>query len=348
MAYRDSITEEELTEMMRPKLRVFFSVDVVGSTAFKHESEYTNNQGWLEFFAAFYIEFPEKLNRKRAEITQKKNWKSLPEFVLWKSLGDELVFYVELSHPEEAAHCVTVFRATLRSAFETWATGTNKLPVSFKGTAWLAGFPVANAALPMANGDINADVEKQRFDFIGPQIDLGFRLTKFSSPRRLIISVELAALILKDTSDLHFYFEPGEPLRGVLKERRYPLIWIDCLEKHEGGNQNKEMHELEDELLHRKSVEQPRVLRSYCVSYIQDMGSPLHVPFVVGQEEAPFVRPKNYQSDLNRAEKRLREVFMKVKGDGAPKKADATSAPISGLESWTPPIPVKKKRVRSK
>lgn len=340
MAYSDSITQPELEEMLRPKLRVFFSVDVVGSTAFKHESEYTNNQGWLQFFAAFYIEFPEKLNRMREAVTKKKNWKKLPEFILWKSLGDELVFYVELAHPEEAAHCVSVFRATLTSAFETWGTGMNKLPVAFKGTAWLAGFPVANAALPMANGDINGDAGRQRFDFIGPQIDLGFRLTKFSSPRRMIISVELAALMLKDTSDLHFYFEPGESLRGVLKERRYPLIWIDCFEKHEGQG-SKELHELEDDLLHRKAVDSPRTLRLFCVSYILDMGSPLHVPFVVGHEEDPFHRPKNYEEDLATAEKRLREVFMK--GDGSGSAEGSTNNPIKDLEKWNPPSASKKR-----
>lgn len=341
MAFKASITESELQELLRPKLRVFFSIDVVGSTSFKHESEYTNNQGWLAFFAAFFTEFPDKLNQLRVSIAETRDWKELPQFHLWKTLGDELVFYVELSHPQQAGCCLTVFRSAINDAHDRWSTGENRLPVAFKGTAWLAGFPVGNAAMAL-----EGTRTEPQYDFIGPQIDLGFRLTKFSSRRRLVVSVELAALILNGAQELKFFFEAGEPLKGVLKDRRYPLIWIDCLETNDGRNTPKTIHELEDELLGREPVVMTKpTLKTFCIAYIQEIGSPLHVPFVVGHEKAPFSRPDGYAGDLARADDRLRTVFHVLIDESRPAPHD--ERPLSELEGWTPPKrPASKKSMR--
>ncbi|MEX2581151.1 MAG: hypothetical protein WD342_18985 [Verrucomicrobiales bacterium] len=43
------------------------SVDVVGSTAFKHQSEKADAQGWLDFFTSFFAEFPDFLLKAREE-----------------------------------------------------------------------------------------------------------------------------------------------------------------------------------------------------------------------------------------------------------------------------------------
>lgn len=48
-SFKATLTENELAELLRPKLRLFLSVDVVGSTAFKHNSEHSKTQGWLDF-----------------------------------------------------------------------------------------------------------------------------------------------------------------------------------------------------------------------------------------------------------------------------------------------------------
>jgi hypothetical protein len=206
------------------------------------------------------------------------------------------VFYVELAHPRQAARCVLAFRNAMRWAFKRWSV---KQPVLFKGTCWLAGFPVANAALPMT--DLHDDGITQRCDFIGPQIDLGFRLKDRSSPRQCTISVELAALIAKNApNELRFFVEQSTPLKGALKGRPYPWIWIDCFDQPDVHAGKLDIHDLEDRLLKREMVK-PHDLEAFCLAYIKEVGRPLHVPFVYGQPQGFFTMPDQYETALREA-----------------------------------------------
>ena len=75
-------------------------------------------------------------------------------------------------------------------------------------------------------------------DFIGPAIDTGFRLAQLSSTRRLVISVELALMLIYavrarpiDESypyeKLRFFFDGRHIFKGVFGGQPYPVFWID-------------------------------------------------------------------------------------------------------------------------
>ena len=109
-----------------PELLIFLSVDIVGSTAYK----YTHDGGpvleWLPVFKAFHENFPIKLRH----ILDQENKDYRPqgfngeigEVKLWKSLGDELIFYFKLSNSDEAVYLILCFI----EAIQTYTTTLKK------------------------------------------------------------------------------------------------------------------------------------------------------------------------------------------------------------------------------
>ncbi|MBV9858957.1 MAG: hypothetical protein JO038_02470, partial [Alphaproteobacteria bacterium] len=64
-------------------------------------------------------------------------------------------------------------------------------------------------------------------DFIGPDIDLGFRISKFACPSAVTVSLDLAEVVLRaENRELLDIFEVGRAeLKGVLYGRPYPALW---------------------------------------------------------------------------------------------------------------------------
>jgi len=67
-------------------------------------------------------------------------------------------------------------------------------------------------------------------DFLGPDIDLGFRLAKYSQRKRLIISSDLAFLLYKidkEKFSKSLKIVSYEQLKGIWDGRRCPIIWYE-------------------------------------------------------------------------------------------------------------------------
>lgn len=201
-----------------PKLRIFFSVDVIGSTAFKNISDDEKVQPWLRFFHDFYDEFKVLFNhytdKAHNEIASDPNLEKLtPDF--WKSLGDELLFQNILTHHEQASILTVGFKRAIEEFNRRDSVIAFNLAV--KGAVWVAGFPVVNAEL----------FYDEKYDFIGPTIDIGFRLAKFSTNDKLIVSLELALILNASINNhLKFFYEGKHVLKGVLGNIGYPIISI--------------------------------------------------------------------------------------------------------------------------
>lgn len=238
------------------KVILFLSVDIIGSTSFKNKS--ISQLEWLSFFTEFYKQFPlfflKNLEDQFNSVIPEK-----PE--IWKSLGDELIFTVPINNHEEARKFVIAFS---NSVFKY--PMNNEL--TLKGTAWIAGFPVINAII---SSDYNED--KKNIDYIGPQIDIGFRLCKFATNLKFIISVELLLIITKTTSsELNIFLDEPESLKGVLGNKPYPIIWIKNLDSSD-NNLNKLLNRYEITVNSNK-------LWDYCKEFIEKAGKPFMVPFL--------------------------------------------------------------------
>jgi hypothetical protein len=220
-----------------PEFYVFFSVDIEGSTRFKNDVGKSST--WGPFFLEFFHSFPSTLANcevKLAQLLSSANPKS--QFVFCKSLGDELIFAKKLTGGFEAfvAVCaakqaITDYSKKLREHQRDRREDGEQhvFPTQLKGTMWHAGFPIKNMKV------VKDEHPQVPIDYIGPSIDLGFRLAKLSSPWHMSISAPLAWMVAKiqvehpekiDNLDIKWTYRGRESLKGVLVSP-YPVFCID-------------------------------------------------------------------------------------------------------------------------
>ncbi|MDI9347828.1 MAG: hypothetical protein QM538_04935 [Methylacidiphilales bacterium] len=217
-------------------LKLFLSVDLVGSTEFKtkHLSEnLTSDKDWRSSI----VECFERFNRALRE--HQKSYIEL-NYNYWKFLGDELIYYVDIKQPQTLVNGLKIFIDTIKEMRKF--NPIKELPI--KGTAWIAGFPVIN--MSFRNDYDNNNVGS--FDFIGPSIDAGFRISKYSTADYLCITAELAYFLFqymsKPNSDYHnknlpLYFYKLENIKGLLEGELYPIYYIEISELQNKFNSMK-------------------------------------------------------------------------------------------------------------
>ena len=302
--------EAELQERATRRMLLFMSVDMENSTRLK-QSPSSGQNHWLTVIENFIEEFPKLFNAHRGRLQREHTLAELPEPKLWKVLGDELVFLSEVSTGEHLTCLMEAFRGTLEEsnaktrdhAKSPPSAESLRLPV--KGTAWVAGFPVTNAAILTDRGS----------DYVGPAMDLGFRLSKLATPQRLALSVDLAWLLTCFDSRLRFHFEGRLDLRGVSEGVGYPFIWAEV---SPSLYQDKE-----DALLGRASS--PASLHELCTHFILEHGVPGYLPFL--KHEPLATRPPlGYEKDYAQVVEALRKKLFHEPAD--------SPAPAANIAGW--------------
>lgn len=268
----------EFPEGLKPRLRLFLSVDTVGSTALKQ----SHQQAWRPNLLNFYRDFDHTLYLQfKTRNARSGRPAQTPEF--WKSNGDELLYTCELTSLEQAHQTIQVWLQALHSYRAKIIREPERMDV--KSTAWVGLFPTPNTEVFFRRGDarfraggldnavlLQAEMRDDWYanrnkseisrDFVGPSIDTGFRLTAWASPRRFIMSVDLAFLLTSPTNaadePLPLHFSGREKLKGIIDDQPYPMIWIPV-----GGRENPV-----DPSVGRHMAD-PAVLRSYCEAIIE-------------------------------------------------------------------------------
>lgn len=167
----------------------------------------------------------------------------LPRWNTWKFVGDEILLWADLNRHEEP--CIHL--RSLLGAVEEYERVLKKgAPLlGLKVSSWIATFPVPNVQVTVPQTD-EAGVSWKVYDFLGPGIDLGFRVAKFSDSRRVTITAGLAKVIASLGAQEHYVkslqlaYAGKERLKGVIGGRPYPLFWLD---RHE------DPQSIEDKLL---------------------------------------------------------------------------------------------------
>lgn len=248
-------------------LRLFLSADLAGSTAFKQNASAV---AWQLFFESFYNQLPAYVDQEFASDPHR--------LALWKTVGDEIVFSAELKSAQDAGRMMEAFR---RGAARYRKEITNPpRGLDLKCAGWTAGFPLGNLEVTLQGGG-------GLVDYIGPGMDIGFRLVKEASPRRLMLSVELAYILsLPAFDDPEIRVGRSVDLKGVGKGHRYPALWLDCFSS--GPCEGWDQLELDEEAL-RGFPRQPAMkekLHAFCRSWLETMGDPFMLPFI---EMDPFL-----------------------------------------------------------
>lgn len=230
-----------------PRSSLFVSCDLVGSTQFKQK-----NDGWQKVFLSFYREFPQFVaNASRARSDDG----DAARFQLWKAVGDELIFEVEVRSEKEIGLAVRVWLDAMKQ-YERQVLEASGL--ALKGGAFIATFPGpdSESTIPrypdVETSDNPVAVLNQKalsgtrahkkylYDYFGPSIDTGFRVFGLASQRYFTLSVEVAWAVAaaaydasgvmagSDTHHVNDIVLHGRPvLKGVWAGREYPVFAID-------------------------------------------------------------------------------------------------------------------------
>lgn len=238
------------------RIRLFLSVDLVGSTAFKakHANERADGAPyakWLHITKSFYREFPDEVIKAYDSFAPQH--RTCVELIrelrpqVWKTVGDEIIFCVGLKNLEHLALCMTAFTAALEKYGKDLQAKEPELDL--KGSAWIASFPAPNSTIISAvrintadqptfvgdtldeNEERKADNNPGGYDFLGKSIDTGFRISRFAHADQLALSIDLAYLLalIKHIGLVHFnfLFKGREPLKGVINGAPYPVVVIE-------------------------------------------------------------------------------------------------------------------------
>lgn len=205
---------------------MFMSVDVVGSTNYKVQAQ-RDGSDWLEAFATLFRELPLIFIGEVAAAFME--YDDVPESGVWKVMGDEVIMVALPTRLAEAAAFVAAFCRTVASYDQRLS---QRWPLRIRGTCWAAALGRRNRMVEIPEMFGGSDGQPYR-DFLGPDVDTGFRLSAHSGHGEVIISPNLVESLAG--SDLHpeLCFHPaGEAkLKGVIDGEPFPL-WIVSADQH--------------------------------------------------------------------------------------------------------------------
>jgi hypothetical protein len=202
-------------------VRLFLSVDISGSTEFKARFTGQGAEGWLATFRTFFTSFPLMVAGQIGfEFLDQDE---TPAIDVWKVMGDEVVFVAQPGSAEELTSMLIALLRTMRIYEDRHFAD---LPLRLKATAWLADFEGANIEIEIP--ELSSGAHGEHRDFIGPDIDLGFRISKFARPSSLTVSLDVAEAVLNaaNTERASLYLMGREGLKGVMFGRPYPIVWM--------------------------------------------------------------------------------------------------------------------------
>ena len=141
------------------RLRLFFSADLLGSTALKqgrekeHLAEQAVSLSWFRAVGLFYGALPAAFRKARRDLDRR-----LPDArlaggprVLWKVLGDEILYYQEITDYRQALVAMHAWRTALAA---TRSVIRREFPdLDLKSAAWVANFPGPNFELALSADD---------------------------------------------------------------------------------------------------------------------------------------------------------------------------------------------------
>ncbi len=152
--------------------------------------------------------------------------------------GDELIYCLNVEKRDQVHNYLLAFFLTLRYFDKQYFDKGSFIRV--KGSAWTAGFPIRNRKMtPIKYPRLPEKCVPEPLcklnleDYMGPEIDIGFRIGKHTFPGLMVVSLELAyilndsKLVIPDDKRLRVIDTGWEELKGVWEGNKYPILWLD-------------------------------------------------------------------------------------------------------------------------
>ena len=201
------------------EVAMFMSADVVGSTNFKVQAQ-RERSDWLEAFATLFRELPLVFMGQLAAAFIEHD--EVPESGVWKVMGDEVILLALPTSIEVAEGLTVAFCNTVRQCDERISA---RWPLNLRGTCWAAEVGQRNRRVEIPEMFGGRDGSSY-VDYLGPDVDTGFRLSAHSGHGEVIVSPNLLEpLARREDSPLRFHHAGEARLKGVLQGEPFPL-WI--------------------------------------------------------------------------------------------------------------------------
>ncbi|UJB23913.1 hypothetical protein FGY92_09940 [Staphylococcus hominis] len=246
------VLENRISEESLEGNYVFVSFDLVDSTRYK-----SIETDWSILIQKFY---EGTYHYVKSEVNE--------NFKVWKYIGDEILLFLKINNIDELIEIppnlykvMNIVQSVLEDSFPN-----SKGLIYLKGTVFIAKVDEIkeynnknrNYIIKTQANDFSSNSKLVIRDFLGPDIDLGFRLTKHSYKNQLVVSLEMVYLIEQYISksnsyksDLNDNFRVMKliTLKGIWHNRKYPIIWF----KPEKENwELKNLIEYDDDLFQNK------------------------------------------------------------------------------------------------
>lgn len=214
-----------------PDVVLFFSFDIVNSTAYKTINYY----GWAQVLNLLFKELREEVGNK------------IKSSEMWRVLGDEAIFIIKIRDEDELCEYVSqIFQIMVstihrlkKGEFFNFSNNFNKMKLqnilSLKTAAWLAAVTdvgdIESEDILLENADniferYQSPEGHDIFEFLGNDIDTGFRIARYTEEGRMVLSYELAYLIAQKTGSLScLHIITYRRLKGIWNDKLYPIIW---------------------------------------------------------------------------------------------------------------------------
>lgn len=209
---------------------LFFSYDIVGSTKYKalHPGSWAGEI------------------KKAFESIKRRVNSELSEAYIWRVLGDEIIFVLKAPGKRMKVSEETVLSDSVAAIYKVLQSATDEIEgstreMSLKAAAWIGivsdeDHYEKDNKIPKEYKNLfykyTVDEERRRkiFEFMGNDIDAGFRIKQFTYSRQLVLSFELAYLINKiisheESKNVELIHMGYKALKGIWHDRPYPIIW---------------------------------------------------------------------------------------------------------------------------
>lgn len=225
----ETLNKEVEETLWRRNVELFFSFDIVNSSAYKT----LNFTSWSEVIIKLF-------KRVQQMITE-----TLPSAEMWRMLGDEIIFIAPIKEERNIFIYVDNIFEILNnivnqlkkgSFFDNLSLNSKEKEIikiqnviALKGAAWIA--IVGEHLKELEPYDNILERYKLQdgyglFEFLGNDIDTGFRIKQMTHSKRLTISYESAYKLMENTDYLNnIHIITYKRLKGIWQNRLYPIIW---------------------------------------------------------------------------------------------------------------------------
>lgn len=194
-----------------------FCFDIVGSASYKVlRQNVDGSPGWVEAFQCFFEELPLIFTAEIARVYFEEPG-DIPAVPVWKTIGDEIVF---MAHPQKHRDVQLLTQACVAAMAKGNSHFQNHWGLQIHGVTWSIELGVRNRAIRFRELESHS---KAVMDVIGPDIDLGFRLTTHA-PAGGVLVTESHANSLTGSS-LKVALVGQCHLKGIQLEA-YPLLLV--------------------------------------------------------------------------------------------------------------------------